>query len=183
MTFFDLIITLLVLMAAIRGWRNGLFVEIASLVSFIIGIYIAVKFSGFVANALGDSVSSSVKTTKVVAFIVVLVVVVIGIHLLAKVFSGIASFVFLGWLNKLGGVVLAVIKTLLLLGVVFGLFQKVNPNGLLVSKETQEKSFYFKPVLELSEVLLPVVSDWFKEIHKTVDGKPETESNTTSTAA
>lgn len=163
MDFIDIVLGALLAFGLIRGLRNGLFVELASLVSFFIGIYIAVKFSYVVGGFIGDS-----KTAKVVAFIITLVLIVVGIHLLAKVFSKIASTLFLGWLNKLGGAFFAVIKTALLLGIVLSLFQKVNINNAMISKETQEKSLFFNQLLITSEVLLPVLTDWYKDLKSKV---------------
>ena len=94
MSFIDIILGAFLVFGLIRGLKNGLIVEFASLISFFIGIYIAVKFS----SALGDS-----KTAKVTAFVIILFFVIVGIHLLAKLLSKIASTLFLGWLNKLGG--------------------------------------------------------------------------------
>jgi membrane protein required for colicin V production len=163
MGFIDIILAALLVLGLIRGLRNGLFVELASLVSFFIGIYIAVKFSYIVGGFIGES-----KTAKVAAFVITLIIVVVAIHLLAKVFSGIASFVFLGWLNKLGGAVFAVLKTTLLLGIVLSLFQKVNINDAVISKETQKNSLLFNPILKTSEMLLPVLTDWFKDLKEKI---------------
>lgn len=164
MDIIDIVFAVLLIFSAFRGLRNGLFVELASLVSFFIGIYIAVKFSYLVGGFIGDG-----KTAKITAFIITLIIVIVAIHLLAKVFSKIADFVFLGWLNKLGGAVFALFKTILLLGVVLSLFQKVNINNALISKETQEKSLFFNPILKTSEVLLPVLTDWFSDLKNSVD--------------
>jgi membrane protein required for colicin V production len=159
MGFIDIILGVLLGFGLYKGLKNGLFVELASLISFFIGIYIAVKFSYVVGGFIGDS-----KTAKVAAFVITLLLVVIGIHLLAKVFSSIASTLFLGWLNKLGGAVFATLKTALLLGIILSLFQKVNINDALISKKTQEESFFFTPLLKTSEVLLPVLTDWFVDL-------------------
>ncbi len=166
MDVIDIVLAGLLCYGAFKGLRNGLFVELASLVSFFIGIYVAVKFSYVVGAFIGES-----KSAKVTAFVITLVLVVIAIHLLAKVFSGIASFVFLGWLNKLGGAVFATIKTALLLGIVLSLFQKVNLNDTIVSKETQEKSLFFNPLLKTSEIMLPVLKDWFVDLREKVQPK------------
>jgi membrane protein required for colicin V production len=163
MGIIDIVFAALLGFAAFKGIKNGLFVEIASLISFFVGIYIAVKFSYLVGGFIGDS-----KSAKVAAFIITLIIVVVAIHLLAKVFSGIASFVFLGWLNKLGGAVFAVLKTVLLIGIVLSLFQKVNIDNALISKETQDKSLFFNPILKTSEVLLPVLTDWFTDLKEKV---------------
>jgi membrane protein required for colicin V production len=168
MGIIDIVLGALLVFGLIRGLRNGLFVELASLVSFFVGIYIAVKFSYVVGNFLGDSITSSAKTAKVIAFVITLIIVVVAIHLLAKVFSKIASFVFLGWLNKIGGAFFATLKTALLLGIVLSLFQKVNINDTFISKETQNNSLLFNPVLKTSEILLPVLTDWFKDLKSSV---------------
>jgi membrane protein required for colicin V production len=163
MSFLDIVFSIFIVLGLIRGLRNGLFVELASLVSFFIGIYIAVKFSYFVGNIIGDGNSKSVK---VVAFIITLIAVIVGIHLVAKMLSGIASTLFLGWLNKLGGAFFAVLKTILLLGIVLSLFRKVNFENMLISKETQENSLFFNPILKTTEVLLPVLTEWFEDLKK-----------------
>ena len=163
MSLLDIVFAVLLGYSVFRGLKNGLFVEFASVISFFVGIYIAVKFSHLVGNVIGDGTSKSVK---VIAFILTFVLIVVAIHLLAKVFSSIASTLFLGWLNKLGGAFFAVLKTVLMLGVVLSLFQKVNIDDALVSKETQEKSLFFNPILKTSEFLMPVLNDWFTDLRK-----------------
>ncbi len=164
MTFIDILLGVALSFAAYKGIKNGLFVELASLISFFVGIFVAIKFSYLVADAISTSVSWSHKTTQVVAFIATLIVVVIAIHSLAKVFSKMSSFVFLGWLNKLGGAVFGILKTTLLLGILLSLVQKVNINNALISKKTQNESILLNPVLKTSEVLLPILTDWFTDL-------------------
>ena len=159
MTFIDIALGAFLAFGLIRGLRNGLIIEFASLISLFLGIYIAVRFS----SVLGDS-----KMAKVTAFVIILIMVVMGIHLLAKVLSKVASTLFLGWLNKLCGAFLAVIKTALFLGVVLSLLQKVNINNALISKKNQEKSLFYSPILKTSEYMLPVLTDWFKSLEKKV---------------
>jgi membrane protein required for colicin V production len=85
--------------------------------------------------------------------------------------------VFLGWLNKLGGAVFAIFKTILLLGIVLSLFQKVNIDNALISKETQDKSLFFNPILETSTFILPVLTDWFADLKESVS-EDETKTET-----
>ncbi len=81
MAFIDIVLGVFLIFGLIRGLRNGLIIEFASLISLFIGIYLAVKFS----SVLGDS-----KMAKVTAFVIILIMVVMGIHLLAKVLSKVA---------------------------------------------------------------------------------------------
>ncbi len=164
MNFIDILLGFGLGFAAYKGIKNGLFVEFASLISFFVGIFMAIKFSNAVANTLATSVSWSPKTTRVAAFIFTLIAVVIIIHLLAKVFSKMSSFLFMGWLNKLGGAIFGILKVTLLLGVLLNLVLKLNINNALISKENQNESFLLTPVLKTSDVLLPVLTDWFKDL-------------------
>lgn len=165
MVFIDVFLGVFLVYGLYKGFKNGLIIELASLISLFVGLYIAVKFSGVVGSALGSGISES-KTGKVIAFVVTFFLIVVGIHFLAKLLSKIVSIVFLGWLNTLGGIVFSLLKTVLILGVVLSLFQKVNYEDALLSKETQEASVFFNPVLKTSEFLLPVVTDWFDKLKK-----------------
>ncbi|HSD13818.1 MAG TPA: CvpA family protein [Flavobacterium sp.] len=168
MGFIDIILAAFLVFGLIKGIRNGLFVELASLISLFLGIYVAIKFSYLVRSTVGSVVSWSPKTIQVTAFILTLIVVVVAIHLLAKALTGIAGFATMGWLNTVGGGLFATIKTVLLLGVVLCLFQKVNFNNMVVSQETQNKSLLFNPIVKTSEVLLPVLTDWFSDLKESL---------------
>ena len=169
MNSIDIFLGIFLLYGLYKGLKNGLFVELASLISFFIGIYVAVKFSYIVANFFGDGTSKSIK---VFAFVITLVAVIVGIYFFAKLLSGLASLVFLGWLNKLGGAFFAVLKMMLLLGIFLGLVQKVNYDNALISKETQEKSLFFNPIVRTSEFLLPVLTNWFKDLRAKTTSTP-----------
>lgn len=164
MGFIDIVLGALLAFGFYKGLKNGLFVELASLISFIIGIYFAIKFSYIASGFLAKNVHWSPKTIQVIAFILTLLLVVVAIHLLAKAFTGIASFAFLGWANTLAGGLFGAVKTALFVGIVLSLFQKVNINNRIVSKETQENSILFNPCVKTAEFLLPVLTDWFEDL-------------------
>ncbi|GEM58358.1 colicin V production protein [Flavobacterium columnare NBRC 100251 = ATCC 23463] len=169
MGFIDIIIGALLVFGFYKGFKNGLFVELASLVAFFVGIFIAIKFSYLVSGILQENVLWSSKTIQVSAFVITLAFVVLGIHLIAKLLSSIASFAFLGWANTLAGGAFGVLKSVLLIGVVLNLFQKVNVNDMIISKETQDNSLFFNPCMKTSEILLPVLGDWFADLKENSD--------------
>ena len=160
MSFIDIILAVLLGYGLFRGLKNGFIIEFASLISFFVGIYLAVKFS----SILGDS-----KTAKVIGFIIILIAVIIGIHLLAKALSKIASAMLLGGFNKVGGAILGTIRMALFIGVILSLFQKVNIKDALISKETETKSLFFNPIIKTSDLMLPILSSWFKDMKTSVE--------------
>lgn len=142
MGFLDIILCALLVFAFYKGVINGLFVELASLISLLLGIYFAIKFSFIMKEILMGFVKWNPNTIQIVAFALTFIVVVIGIHLLGKFLTGIANFAFLGWLNKLGGGFFRVLKTVLIVSIVFSVFEKINYNNFLAKKETLDNSIF-----------------------------------------
>ena len=180
MSFIDIVFTALLGYALYNGLKNGLFVEIASFGSLIIGIFVAIKFSHIVRLALEDSIKTNPKYIEIIAFAITFLLVV-GIHLLAKVFTSILSLAYLGWLNKLGGAVFSLLKTILMLSVVISLFQKININYILVKEETLNNSIFYNPIQEVSKFMYPSLEKWyeeFKEKAKSEDNKEQISDST-----
>ena len=166
MSFLDIIVCALLVFAFYKGVVNGLFVELASLISLVLGIYFAVKFSSFVKELLMGFVKWNPNSIQIVAFILTFIVVVIAIHLLGKFLTGIANFAFLGWLNKLGGGFFRVLKTVLIVSIVFSVFEKINYNNYLAKKETLDNSIFFNPIQKIAGYVFPSIKKGYEEIKK-----------------
>jgi membrane protein required for colicin V production len=166
MGFLDIILGVLLAFALYKGIRNGLFVELASLVSLLAGIYFAIKFSSFIKELLAGFVKWNPNTIQVVAFILTFLLVVIGISLLGKFLTGIADFAFLGWLNKIGGGFFRVLKTILIIGIVFKVFEKINYHNFLAKKETLDKSLFYNPIQKTAGFMYPSIENWYDNLKK-----------------
>ena len=57
MNVFDIIIAALLIFGLVRGIMKGLFLEVASLVALIAGVYGSIHFSHFVSNLLKEYMS------------------------------------------------------------------------------------------------------------------------------
>ena len=166
MGFLDIIVCALLVFAFYKGVVNGFFIELASLISLVLGIYFAVKFSSFMKEILMEYVKWNPNSIQIVAFILTFIVVVIAIHLLGKFLTGIANFAFLGWLNKLGGGFFRVLKTVLIVSIVFSLFEKINYNNYLAKQETLDNSIFFNPIQKIAGYIFPSIKKGYEEIKK-----------------
>jgi len=166
MGFLDIILGVLLAIALFKGIKNGLFVELASLVSLLLGIYVAVKFSYFMKEFLGGFVKWNPNTVQVVAFILTFMVVVIAVSILGKFLTGIADLAFLGWLNSLGGGFFRVLKTILIIGIVFKVFEKINYHNFLAKKETLDNSLFYNPIQKITGYLYPSIESWYDNLKK-----------------
>ncbi len=163
MSFFDIIIGVLLCFSLYKGIRNGLFVEMASFFSLILGIYIAIKFSDIVKNILSGWLHWNPYTIQVFAFILTFIVVVIGIYMLGKFLTSVADFAFMGWMNSLGGGFFRVLKTILIIGIFLTIFEKINYHNYLAKKETLDKSIFFTPIQKISGFIFPSIEKWYNK--------------------
>ncbi len=166
MSFLDIILGSFLAFGLYKGIRNGLFVELASLVSLLLGIYFAVKFSAFTAKMVSGFVHWNPKTIQVLAFLLSFVLVIIGISLAAKILTKIASFAYLGWVNKLGGGFFRGLKTILILSVILNLFEKINFNQTFAKKETLDKSIFYHPIQKTAGFVYPSIQKGYEEFKK-----------------
>lgn len=166
MSFLDILLGSLLLYGLYKGIRNGLFVELASFISLLLGIYIAVKFSTYAKDFLSGFVNWNPKTIQITAFIIVFIGVIITVYLSAKLLTGIADFAQLGWLNKLGGGFFRILKTVLILGVVFTLFEKINFDNTFAEKETLDQSIFYRPIQKTAAFIYPSIEKGYESLKK-----------------
>ncbi|WP_158730345.1 MULTISPECIES: CvpA family protein [unclassified Flavobacterium] len=166
MSFLDIILGALLAFAGFKGLKNGLFVELASLVSLVLGIYLAIKFSFFTKEIISGFVNWNPNTIQVIAFMITFLIVVVAVTFLGKFLTGIASFAFLGWANSIGGGFFRILKTVLILGIVFSIFEKINYNHILIKKETLDKSIFYNPVQKTAAYLYPSLQEWYSSLKK-----------------
>lgn len=155
MSIIDIVLAALLLFGFIRGLFKGLFVEIASLVALVLGIYGAIHFSYFAADLLESKVDWSEKTINIVAFAVTFVIIVLAISLAGKALTKLADFAALGLLNKLLGGVFGALKIGLILSILLIVFSKLNNTLPFMEKEDLEKSVLYEPVKSLAPMIFP----------------------------
>lgn len=161
MNFLDIFLCIALVMGLVGGYRKGFFVELASLVSILLGIFIAIKFSYLTKIFLEKHGFAGNQWIEVIAFGVTFLTVIVGVSLLAKFFTSVADFANLGWANKFFGAVFGMLRTILILSIVLNLLQKINYDYKLVKKETLEKSKLYEPVRKVSRMIYPAIEDWF----------------------
>jgi membrane protein required for colicin V production len=105
----DIVFLIILLIAVIQGWRRGLILAIFSVICLLLGLAAAVKLSAVVATYLGSDLQVSSRWLPVIAFVVVFLVVAILVRWLAGLLEKLIKLVLLGWLNKLGGMILYIL--------------------------------------------------------------------------
>ena len=157
MSVIDIVLGALILFGLVRGFMKGLFVEVASLVALIAGVYGAIHFSNFAGEFLESKVDWNEKTINIVAFAITFVIIVLTIALAGKALTKLANFAALGIINKLLGGLFGGLKIALILSVVLIVFDKMNSTIPFTEEETLEDSVLYKPVKSLVPMILPSI--------------------------
>lgn len=163
----DIAFAIIILLAVFKGLRKGLILGIFSLVAFTIGLAAALKFSAIVAGYLQNSVASSAKWLPLISFILVFVVVVLLINIGARLIRKVMRFAMLGWVDRLGGMLLYV----LIYSIIFSVFLFFAVKLLLVQHSTTESSKmypYISPwgpkVIDNLGNIIPIFKDMFTQL-------------------
>ena len=80
----DIIVAVILILAIIKGYRQGLIVAFFSLIAFIVGLAAALKLSVVVAGYIGKAVNVSDKWLPIISFAVVFLIVVLLVRIGAK---------------------------------------------------------------------------------------------------
>ena len=155
MSVIDIVLGALILFGLVRGFMKGLFVEVASLVALIAGVYGAIHFSNFAAEFLQNKTEWSEKTINITAFAITFVIIVLAIGIAGKALTKLADFAALGILNKLTGGAFGALKIALILSVVLNVFDKLNNTITLLDDDTKQESALYKPVKSLVPMIFP----------------------------
>ncbi|HUR67427.1 MAG TPA: CvpA family protein [Chitinophagaceae bacterium] len=173
----DIIFALVIVLALFKGYSRGLVIGLFSLIAIIVGLAAAIKLSTVVASWIGSAVKVSQEWLPLVAFIVVFIIVVLLIRLAAKAIESVIEVAMLGWINKIGGILLYIAIYTIVFSVLIFYAEQMK----LLKPETIDHSLtyqYIQPwgpkVINALGSLIPFFKDMFEELKDffgTVAGK------------
>lgn len=163
MNYIDIILALLLLFAAINGFRNGFVKELASLAALVLGVWGGIEFSYITTDFLANRLGIETNYLNLISFLVTFVVIVILVHLVANSLSKLIEVAMLGWVNKLTGLVFGFLKTAFILSILLLIFNKIDDDVHILSQKTKSESRLYEPVRTFAPSVFPFIKNWIKE--------------------
>jgi membrane protein required for colicin V production len=163
----DFTFAALLILAIIKGYQKGFIIAIFSIIAFIIGLAAALKLSTAVAGYLKDSISVSAKWLPFIAFALVFFIVIILVRLGARLIEKTFQAVMLGWLNRIGGILLYAALYLIILSIFIFYAEKLQLLQPAAIKSSQTYNFiqpWGPKVMDNFGRLIPVFKDMFTEL-------------------
>ena len=138
-----------------------------SFFAIINGVAGAMKLSYIVANWLQQSFNLSGRWLPIVSFIIVMIVVIFLVRWIANLIQAAIKIAMLGWLNKLGGVILYMFVFLLVYSILLFYLTEMN----LIKQETISASHTYSLIepfgtkaIKLLGSIIPVFQNIFIQL-------------------
>ncbi len=165
MNYFDIVTGILLILAIIKGFKNGLIIELASLVALVLGLFGAIEFSSVTETYLVEYIDSSY--IGVVAFIITFVLIVVGVHLVAKMVDKLVSAIALGMVNRVLGAIFSLLKYAFIISVIIAILGSFERTYNVISEEQKECSKLYKPLQSIALSVFPYLQ--FDQVRQQID--------------
>ena len=168
----DIIVAVILILAVIKGYRQGLIVALFSFIALIIGIAAAMKLSVVAAGYIGKAVDISDKWLPIISFAVVFLIAVLLVRLGAKFIQKTVELAMLGWVNKVGGILLYAGLYIIIFSVLLFYADQMN----FIKPETKRESVtysYIQPwgpkLIEGLGKIIPIFKGMFQDLEDFFD--------------
>ena len=173
MNLLDILLLVLLGIAAVSGFREGFLLEVLSALAFIIGIFVALKLMHVGVDILAETFNASGAWLPLAGFMLIFVGVVLLTRWVGVVLKKVVHATPLGVFDSIGGAVISVFKWALGISVIlWGLdaFSIAFPNSWV------DDSFMFPYVKAMSDFLwdgvsaiLPFLNDFVEDFRDQVN--------------
>ena len=165
----DIVFLILLAMAIFKGLQRGLIVAIFSLLALMAGLAAAIKLSAIVADYLKHNTHLPSRWLPVLAFLLVFIAVILLVRWAAALIKTAVDFALLGWIDKLGGVLLYAFIYITIYSIL--LFYATNLN--LISQNARASSIVYSSVEPWGPIVInsfgkfiPFFKNMFSDLEK-----------------
>lgn len=155
---FDILIVVILGYSLVRGLFRGLVKEISSIIGVFGGFYAAYTYYGIFSKFLAGFIHD-VSYLNIFSFLVIFCCVLIIVSILGIIIKYLLNIAFLGWVDRIGGLVFGFIKAVLIVSVLFISLTAFLPQGASFIKD----SVLAPHVAWVSEKMAKVVSKQMKQ--------------------
>jgi membrane protein required for colicin V production len=138
MNIFDWVLVAVFVVGALLGLKWGLVQSVLNFIAVYVAMLVGAQFSdGLVARVTDDVQNESVATT--IGYVVIFLGVFIIAQIVGKTIRAMLTIIFLGWVDKLGGVVVGVLLgAILVTGVVTAMARVAYPQDEAILVEIED---------------------------------------------
>lgn len=176
MNWLDIIICIVLLIGLWKGYSNGFFVELTSLVALVAAIYGAIYFSNYAGDWLRKQFEWDETYITIASFILTFVVIIFVISYVGKLFTKLLKSAKLGTLNKIAGAAFGLAKMAFLASVVLMFITTASGEFNLLGDATTDDSLVYEHIEPLAPTFLPKILEEANRVDERIRGDQDQET-------
>jgi len=133
---FDILIIVILGYSLVRGLFRGLVKELSSIVGVLGGFYAAYTYYNVLAGLLSRLIHD-ISYLNILSFLIIFCGVLIIVGVLGVIIKYLLNIAFLGWIDRIGGVVFGVLKGVLIVSILFITLTAFLPKGTAFIKNSE----------------------------------------------
>lgn len=157
MNYFDMLIIVPLAWGLYKGFSKGLIKSLASLVALVLGIIGAIKFSSVTSVLLASNFNFGTTYLPLISFVITFIVIIVGVHLFARVLDKMLSAVALGGINRIAGAIFGVAKFAFILSVILIVLDYIDNQTHFLPHDKAESSLLYAPVANFAPTVIPYI--------------------------
>lgn len=155
MGIIDIIVLIIITVAFVRGYSNGLIIEVGHIVGIVLGLYLALNFTGQTI----EWIDIKGKYSYEIGFVITMIAVVIFVALLSRLLTKFVKVINLSLINRLLGGILNIITVILIMALLLELLESFNKKADLFNKSVFD-TFICQALLDLSDMIYPYIEKY-----------------------
>ncbi|MFN5910239.1 MAG: CvpA family protein [Bacteroidota bacterium] len=159
MNFIDVVITVPLIYAGYRGFKNGLIIEVFTLLALFVGLYSGIHFSDFIASKLKEVFSWDSPYAPTICFTLIFLGIGAMVYFAGITIQKMVNVVKLSPLDKFFGIFFAVLKMTYFLSIVLVLLDSYDEKGDFFPNDKKEGSLLYAPVKGVATLTVPGLSN------------------------
>lgn len=168
MSTFDIIIIILAIASFIIGMFKGLIKELTGFLGYIIGVYGAVKFSGYTESVISQHFEN-LQGIGVISFCITLVVIVIAVHFLSSIVDKAIGMTLLSLPNKLFGGIFCIAKNLFFVSCFISILNYFMGDVItLFGDEEASRSIFYPYIKDFAQSMYPYLEFGIQQVKQTI---------------
>ena len=157
MAILDIILLLCFVPAIVSGISKGFVKQVVDFVAILAAAWAAFHFSTVLSGWLGQYITLDKTVLDVISFVLIIIAAALLFNLVGALITKALNALSLGFLNRLLGLVFAILKVALILGLVILLFESLNSTLHLVKPEVTENAVVYNALKDAADKIFPIL--------------------------
>lgn len=158
MSWFDIIIALLLLASFVRGIGKGVVMQLAGFTAIILGAIFAGKAAKLMLPFLLNTINISHEVGVVISYILAFLVIVFIVKLIGKMLHGLFEALHISILNKILGAIVGVVSAMVILSILLNLAILLDPKEEIITSKVKLESFFYPKIQILVPMIVPYLN-------------------------